>query len=213
MSFKQELTEKLETFAREIESTKSQMKTLTQRRTDALQRTDQSAAQTIQESKEIRDELHELQEKLEDLTIMRTTIQGKVAVYKNNEPKAAELRSKITGELYPKIVKTYNQIRTGMVTVEKLILELHELNTTTERLFQEHDKLTGERTVGYIWVNIDPTLAGFLKAGAHLPEAPETPTLRLQSEIPKPAAEKQVAPVAYMPPVRASLGKNVAPGR
>ena len=75
------------------------MKTLTQRRSDALQRTDQSAAQTIQEAKEIRNELSELQEKLEDLTVLKTAVQGKVAVYKNNAPKAAEIRNEISSEL------------------------------------------------------------------------------------------------------------------
>ena len=193
-----EFETKLETLTAEISRVNQEMKTLTQRRSDALQRTDQTAAQTIQEAKEIRDELSELQEKLEDLTVLKTAVQGKVAVYKNNAPKAAAIRNEISSEVWPKAVKCYRKIRPLLDELGKVIAELNQFNKTMYGLSAQHEKLAGERMntpAPFIYFDLPmpfaipfggATLTALVAIGKQLPEIPETIKLTLQSEATRP---------------------------
>ena len=191
---KAEFETKLETLTAEINRVNQEMTPLTQRRSDALQRTDQTAAQTIQEAKEIRDELIDPQEKLEDLTVLKTAVQGKVAVYKNNAPKAAAIRNEISSEVWPKAVKCYRKIRPLLDELGKVIAELNQFNKTMYGLSAQHEKLAGERMntpAPFIYFDLPmpfaipfggATLTALVAIGKQLPEIPETIKLTLQSE-------------------------------
>ena len=90
-----ELNEKLANLDADITQVNEDTKTLTQKRSDALSQGEAETAQTL------RRQLQELQERLEDLTIMKTAVQGKLRVYKKNSQDAAEIRKRVAGELWP----------------------------------------------------------------------------------------------------------------
>lgn len=133
-----ELNQRVTDLATEIAQINEETKTLTAKRTAALQEQNETAARTIRGS------LQELQERLEDLTIMKTAVEGKLQVYKGNSQKAAEIRKQVAGELWPQGTKVLSKMQQALADLSDAVRELDELNGTMGQLALEHERLIGE---------------------------------------------------------------------
>jgi len=188
---KLELEQKLASLNTEIQQANKEIKSLDQEKTSVVDRGDidtpgyaaapgSSAAEQLAT---IRERQAELQGRLEDLTIMRTALQGKLAVYKANGPKAAAIRKRITSELWPKAVKSYDELRKKLADAVKTLDELHQLNVTMGELAKQHELLAGEATVPrWVAISIDPLLEGPIRMGANLSSISKTVDLKVPSQ-------------------------------
>ena len=139
-----ELDEKLATVTTAITEANKDLKDLAGKRAAALKQTDGEPLQTVESTSAIRTEIAELQTKLEDLTVLRTALEGKIAVFKGHAEKAAAVRKEITGELWPQAIKSYRAIPGVLAELSKLLTQIHEFNAAMLRKAGEYETLTGE---------------------------------------------------------------------
>jgi hypothetical protein len=133
-----ELNQRVTDLATEIAQVNEETKILTAKRSMALQEQNETAARTI------RTQLQELQDRLEDLTIMKTAVEGKLHIYKRNATKAAEIRKHVAGELWPQGTKILSKMQQALADLSGAIGEIDQLNGSMGQLIHEHERLTGE---------------------------------------------------------------------
>ena len=179
-----ELNEKLANLDADITQVNEDTKTLTQKRSDALSQGEAETAQTL------RRQLQELQERLEDLTIMKTAVQGKLRVYKKNSQDAAEIRKRVAGELWPQGTKVLSKIQQALGDVSNALKEIDQLNGSMQGLATEHEKLIGE-SVAVPMIFVPSELRSLI--GVRLPELPEALQLKVRSQEIHEAQERQDA--------------------
>jgi DNA repair exonuclease SbcCD ATPase subunit len=177
-----ELNERLTDLSEEITEINEQTKLLTQKRTSALSEQNEEAAKTI------RRQLQELQERLEDVTIMKTAVQGKLRIYSKNKEQASEIRKRIAGELWPQGTKVLSKIQQAVADVSNALHEIDQLNGSMQGLAVEHEKLIGE-TIPVPLIPVPYDLRGLV--AVRLPELPETLQLKVHSQEVREAQERQ----------------------
>jgi len=170
-----ELNERLGNLDADILQVNEETKTLTQKRTDALSQGEAETAQTL------RRQLQELQERLEDLTIMKTAVQGKLRVYKKNSQDAAEIRKRVAGELWPQGTKVLSKVQQAVTDLSNAIQEMDQLNGTMFGLAAEHEKLIGESVPVPMISNLIPKDLRRV-IGIRLPELSEIFELKVHSQ-------------------------------
>jgi len=142
ISIRHELDEKLATVTVAITEASKDLKDLAAKRAVALKQTDGEPLEAVGNAAAIKAEIAELQEKLENLAVLRTAIQGKLAVYKGNAPKAALLRKQIAGD-WRQGVKIYREIPPVLAELSKLLTQIEEVNAAMRRKAEQFETLTG----------------------------------------------------------------------
>jgi hypothetical protein len=181
-----ELNQKLSNLDADIVQVNEETKTLTQKRSDALSQGEAELAQKI------RHQLQELQERLEDLSIMRTAVQGKLRVYKKNSQEAAEIRKKIAGELWPQGAGLVTKMQSALADLTNTIQEMDQLNGMIFGLTAEHEKLIGEAIPVPMISNVIPRDLRRV-IGIRLPELPEALEVKVHSQVIREAKEREKA--------------------
>jgi len=179
-----ELNERLTDLTQEITQINEQTKLLTQKRTSALSQQDEETGKTI------RRQLQELQERLEDITIMKTAVEGKLRVYKKNSQEAAEIRKRVAGELWPQGTKVLSKIQQAVADLSNALHEIDQLNGSMQGLAVEHEKLIGE-TIPVPLIPVPHDLRNLV--AVRLPELPEALELKVHSQEVREAQERREA--------------------
>jgi chromosome segregation ATPase len=143
ISIRRELDQKLATVTEAITETNRNLKDLAAKRAVALKQTDGEPLEAVGNAAAIKAEIAELQEKLENLTVLRAALEGKIQVFKGHAEKAATVKKQIIGELYPKAVRCYRKIPAVLAELSKLLAQIDEVNGAMRQKADEYATLTG----------------------------------------------------------------------
>ncbi len=157
----------------EISRLNAEMEALKARKADALAQGD--AANAVKVNHQLKD----LQEQLEDASITKAALEAKLRVYKQNEPKAQAIRTRIVEELWPQGIAAVNKIKKLQPEISSVIKEIDRINGTIQNLAAEHEKLVGD---GFAVPGIPMPLELERGVTTVLPELPQDLTLKLRSE-------------------------------
>ncbi len=168
-----EFRERLGSTKEAIQRVTSEMEALKARKSEAISEGDDSNAIKINR------QLKDFQSQLEELTITKAALEAKLRVYKQNEPKAQAIRTRILEELWPQGIAAVNKIKELQPEISSVIKDVDRINGTIRNLAAEHEKLVGD---GFGVPGIPMPLEFERGVTTVLPELPQDLELKLRSE-------------------------------
>jgi len=210
---KQELVDKLAAVEAEIKATNEALASLAKQRNEVIQRADidtptpgympAPGSTATEQLAAIGEDSQELRQKAENLTELKSALEKKLSVFKDNQPKTEAIRKQITGELWPKTVKAYRKLRAALADAEKILAEVDELNNRMGQAAMECERLAGEQLTQQPHVYVEHAVGFGLQGNPapvmlkdwirQLADVSETLELKFRSELTKPTPKKLVA--------------------